>query len=192
MDALAVGTELCGTSDRPEWKKLIAKIRTTYRGPLTYCANWGEADRVPFWGDLDFIGIQAYYPLSESPRPKSEELRASWQRIGSNLEQLSHRTGRPIAFTEIGYRSVAGGVKEPWSWETDGGTDLQLQSEAYRALFDSFWGREWFEGTFIWKWNPYLGGGKRSADTERDFTPQGKPALEVIREYYRMGASVRR
>ena len=104
----------------------------------------------------------------------------------------SRRSGRPVAFTEIGYRSVAGGVKEPWNWETAGGTDLQLQSEAYRALFDTFWGREWFGGTFIWKWNPYLGAGKRSADTERDFTPQGKPALEVIREYYRMGTSVRR
>lgn len=187
MEALAVGTELSGASSRSsEWRSLIARVRTVFHGPLTYCANWEEADRVPFWGDLDFIGIQAYYPLSDSPRPTPGELRASWDRIASSLETLSRRTRRPIAFTEIGYRSVVGGVKQPWNWDTDGGTDLQLQSEAYRALFDRLWGRAWFEGTFIWKWNPYLVSGKRPpSETERDFTPQGKPALDVIREYYR-------
>jgi len=187
MDALALGTELCGTTSRTaEWKSLIAKVRAVYRGPLTYCANWEEVERVPFWSDLDFIGVQAYYPLSDSPHPKPRELRASWDRIASRLEQLSRRTGRPIAFTEVGYRSIAGGVREPWNWDTDGGPDLNLQSEAYRALFDSLWSRPWFDGTFIWKWNPYLGAGRHpSAEVERDFTPQGKPALEVIRKYYR-------
>ncbi len=187
MDALAIGTELCGTTARAaEWKKLIAKIRTVYHGPLTYCANWEEADRVPFWDELDFIGVQAYYPLSSSARPTPAELKASWDRIAVSLEQLSRRTKLPVVFTEVGYRSVTGGVREPWNWDVDGGTDLRLQSEAYRALFESLWGRSWFEGTFIWKWNPRLAATERPAGAaERDFTPQGKPALEVIREYYR-------
>lgn len=191
MDALAVGTELCGTSSRAaDWRKLIAKIRAVYRGPLTYCANWEEADRVPFWSDLDFIGVQAYYPLSDAPHPKSPELRASWDRIARRLEELSGRTKRPIVFTEVGYRSISGGAREPWNWDTDGGTDFGLQSNAYRALFESLWGRSWFGGTFIWKWNPRLAAsGNPDQKTERDFTPQGKPALNVIREYYRLASS---
>ena len=186
MDALAVGTELCGTTGRAaDWKTLIAKIRAVFHGPLTYCANWEEVDRVPFWEDLDFVGVQAYYPLSSSPHPSPEELSAAWDRIASGLERLSRRTNRPIVFTEVGYRSVAGGVREPWNFESDGATDLRLQSEAYRALFDRLWGRPWFAGTFIWKWNPYLGSGRRGErNSERDFTPQGKPALDVIRLYY--------
>ncbi|MGH9443063.1 MAG: glycoside hydrolase family 113 [Thermoanaerobaculia bacterium] len=187
FDALAVGTELCGTSSRAaDWKRLIAKIRSVYHGPLTYCANWEEAERVAFWKDLDFIGVQAYYPLSAAAHPTPAELRASWERIGGRLETLSGREGRPVVFTEIGYRSVAGAVKEPWNWETDGGADLQIQSEAYEALYDRLWDKAWFGGTFIWKWNPYRGSGKRAPrDSDRDFTPQGKPALDVIRAYYR-------
>ena len=186
LDAFAVGTELCGTTGRAaDWKSLIAKIRGVFHGPLTYCANWEEVDRVPFWDDLDFVGVQAYYPLSSSLHPSPEELSAAWDRIAAGLERLSRRTNRPIVFTEVGYRSVAGGVREPWNFEADGATDLRLQSEAYRALFDRLWGRPWFDGMFIWKWNPYLGSGRREErDFERDFTPQGKPALDVIRLYF--------
>ncbi len=187
MDAFAVGTELRGTTLRAaDWHRLIARIRTVYHGPLTYCANWEEADRVPFWEDLDFVGVQAYFPLSDAAKPELADLRAAWDRIAVGLERLSRRTARPIVFTEIGYRSVSGAVKEPWNWGVDGGTDLPLQSEAYRALFQSLWGRSWFDGTFIWKWNPRLAAtGKPVGADERDFTPQGKPALDVIREYYR-------
>lgn len=187
MDAFAVGTELCGTTSRTaDWRKLIAKVRAVYHGSLTYCANWEEAGRVAFWDALDFIGIQAYYPLSSSARPTPAELGASWDRISADLEPLSRKAGRPVVFTEIGYRSVSGAVKEPWNWDIDGGTDFEIQEEAYRALFESLWGRSWFGGTFIWKWNPRLAAtGKPEEKTERDFTPQGKPALDVIREYYR-------
>jgi Glycoside Hydrolase Family 113 len=191
MDSLAVGTELCGTSSRAaDWRKLIAKIRGVFHGSLTYCANWEEAGRVPFWDAVDFIGIQAYYPLSSSARPTPAEMRASWTRISADLEPLSRKAGRPVAFTEIGYRSVAGGVKEPWKWDTDGAADFRLQSEAYRAFFETIWGRPWFAGAFVWKWNPRLAAtGKLDGSAERDFTPQGKPALDVIREYYRVASS---
>jgi hypothetical protein len=189
IEALAVGTELCGTSSRAaDWKRVIARIRSVYRGRLTYCANWEEVGRVPFWGDLDFIGVQAYYPLAESVSPKPGELSSGWDRISRDLEALSLRTGKPVVFTEVGYRSVSGSLREPWRWDTAGPTDFASQAEAYRALFGCLWGKPWFAGTFIWKWNPYLGSGRRiPADVERDYTPQGKPALDVIRDVYLSG-----
>src|SRR5690242_14455432 len=66
MDALCVGTELEGTSDREaDWRRVIAAVRRVYPGPLTYAANWSsEFERVRFWDALDFIGVQAYFPLS--------------------------------------------------------------------------------------------------------------------------------
>ena len=50
---------------RPQyWNQLITKIRAVYKGKLTYAANWDEFEDTPFWGQLDFIGIDAYFPLS--------------------------------------------------------------------------------------------------------------------------------
>jgi hypothetical protein len=183
FEALAIGTELGGTTARTaDWKRIVARVRAVYHGKLTYCANWNEeAQRIGFWDDLDFIGVQAYYPLATIDRPSRQQLTAAWAPIAANLAALSKRTGKPIAFTEVGFKSHAGALIAPWTWTTEGGVDLALQRDAYAAMFETFWSKPWFDGTFIWKWHPHVRDGERS---ERDFTPQGKPALSVIKDYY--------
>jgi hypothetical protein len=183
MEALAVGTELSRTTGHTqEWRRIIARVRAVYHGSLTYCANWSEeAEAVEFWSDLDFIGVQAYYPLSKTPHPRPEELRPAWAPFVASLESLSKRTGKRIVFTEVGYKSVAGALAKPWEWEGSGPPDVELQRQAYQALFETFWNRSWFGGTFIWKWHTWAGAAQEAGS---DFTPQGKPALEVIRTYY--------
>src|SRR6185312_11041620 len=49
-DMLVLGTELkSATACDPEcWRALIAELRAAYHGPLTYAANWDEAEKVPF------------------------------------------------------------------------------------------------------------------------------------------------
>jgi Glycoside Hydrolase Family 113 len=184
IEALAIGTELGGTTARTaDWRRIIAHVRAVYPGRLTYCANWSdEAERIQFWDALDFIGVQAYYPLSQSDHPSLEEVRASWQSIAARLEKLARRTGKPVVFTEVGYKSMVGGLRQPWKWETDGEPDVIQQRDAYAALFETLWSRPWFAGTFVWKWHPHLR--TQTGRAARDFTPQGKPALEVIRAWY--------
>lgn len=185
MDGLAIGTELSRTTSRADrWRRIIARIRAVYHGQLTYCANWQEAERVPFWDVLDFIGIQAYYPLADSSRPSLSRIRAAWGPISERLAALSRRTARPVVFTEVGYRSIGGALEKPWSWNGDGPLDAALQRDAYEALFDALWDKSWFGGLFVWKWHPSLPPGRRA---DHDFTPQGKPALEVIRRFFRSG-----
>jgi hypothetical protein len=185
MDGLVVGAELrCAARRTPDWRRLIQRVREVYHGPLTYCANWNEEEQVEFWGDLDFIGVQAYYPLSDAPHPSLAQIRTAWLPIVTRLEALARRTGRPVVFTEVGYKSVAGTLAAPWSWDTRGKTDFGLQRDAYRALFEAVWSRSWFGGTFIWKWHPLASRARPSPDRERDFTPQGKPSLKVMREFY--------
>ena len=84
-------------------------------------------------------------------------------------------------FTEVGFKSHDGSLKEPWLWETNGSVDVELQKDAFAAMFEVFWQRPWFGGTFVWKWHPALHPGGRH---DRDFTPQGKPAISVIKAYY--------
>jgi len=183
LEALAVGTELGGTTDRErEWRRIIGRVREVYRGRLTYCANWHEEpQRIAFWDALDFIGIQAYYPLADGPAPSPEAIRSAWKPIARQLESLASRTGRPIVFTEVGYRSQDGALARPWEWNTDGRVNHALQQDAFAAMLDALWDRPWFGGTFVWKWHPVPPG---DTDASSDFTPQGKPALDSIRAVY--------
>ena len=184
FEALAVGTELAKASGRTQdWKRLIAQVRALYHGKLTYAANWNEeAERIAFWGDLDFIGVQAYYPLATVDRPDEKAIEAAWAPIAARLEALGRRTGKPVVFTEVGFKSHTGSLKEPWVWDTNGDVDLGVQKDAFTAMFTTFWRKPWFGGTFVWKWRASPREGPRA---DKDFTPQGKPALAVIKEHYR-------
>ena len=183
FEALAVGTELGGTTRRErEWRGIIDRVRAIYHGRVTYCANWHEEpERIAFWNALDFIGVQAYYPLAEGAAPTPDAIRLAWEPIATRLAALAARTGRPIVFTEVGYRSQDGALARPWEWDTEGTVNLELQRAAYATMLDALWDRPWFGGTFVWKWHPVP---PADASTSRDFSPQGKPALEAIRAAY--------
>ncbi|MEM1269734.1 MAG: hypothetical protein AAGI08_06770 [Bacteroidota bacterium] len=189
-DILCVGTELRSTvANRPAyWRGLIAEIRERFDGRLTYAANWYKGyQEVPFWDALDIVGVQAYFPLSNDESPSADTLIAGWQRHKEALETLQREAGKPLMFTELGYRSVPFAASEPWTWPSraDRGSvrpDLQLQADLYEAFFQAFWSEPWFAGSIIWKWYP-----EGAHDDERraiDFTPQDKPAAEVLRQYY--------
>ncbi len=185
VDMFCIGTELEEfIKARPGfWKSLIPKVRERYRGKLTYAANWDEYTRTPFWEDLDYIGIDAYFPLSESREPDVAEMRAGWQKWKSEIRELSLEVDLPVLFTEYGYRSMDYTAKKPWLVDrNEERVNLKAQADAKQAIFEEFWGEPWFAGGFVWKWfihHPVSGG----PDDNR-FTPQNKPAEKVIREYY--------
>jgi hypothetical protein len=60
-----IGTELNNfVIQRPTfWKSLIKKVKAIYSGQLTYAENWDKIETVPFWSDLDYIGVDAYFPI---------------------------------------------------------------------------------------------------------------------------------
>ena len=77
VDALCIGTEWRNfVKARPDfWKALIAKVREVYTGKVTYAANWDAYAAFPHWEDLDWIGIDAYFPLSESKTPDCQRIK---------------------------------------------------------------------------------------------------------------------
>lgn len=191
MEALCVGTELQGTTltREADWRRLIAEVRSVYRGKLTYAANWNqEFDQVRFWDALDFVGIQAYFPVAERDGPSLAELEGGWAPHLAAIERVHRATGKPIVFTEIGYKSVPDGAIRPWEWpearrsDTKARSDLPTQARAYEAFFRTFWDRPWFAGVYFWKWYPDPG---RSESWQTlDFTPQNKPAQEVMSSWF--------
>jgi len=69
---------LSGEHHRAKWDRVIDAVRAVYAGDLTYHANWDEAPFVSFWDRLDFIAIDAFFPLSDAQNPTVEDLIAGW------------------------------------------------------------------------------------------------------------------
>jgi hypothetical protein len=187
IEALCVGTELQGTTQREaDWRRVIAAVRRVYRGRLVYAANWsGEFERVRFWDALDWIGVQAYFPLSNASESSVDELVAAWRPHVAQLEAVARRTGRPIVLTEIGYKASDFATKEPWTWTTADRPNPDEQARAYEAAFRALWNRPWLAGMYWWKWFP--DGHPEAHGRDRFFTPQEKPAAGVLAKWYRAG-----
>ncbi|NND77416.1 MAG: hypothetical protein HKN39_04475 [Flavobacteriales bacterium] len=184
-----IGTEFSRlTLEKPEyWIELIANVRKVYSGKVVYAANWyKEYEEIGFWDQLDFIGIQAYFPLSKSEYPGVEELSQSWNEFVPALSTVSEKYDRKILFTEMGYRSTSTGAIEPWLWVEDPALGEEIysgvtQANCYQAFFNSIWDQEWFAGLHLWQMRPDI---EQRRNKELDFTPQGKPASDVIRKGY--------
>ncbi|MFD2563082.1 glycoside hydrolase family 113 [Aquimarina rubra] len=183
---LCIGTELHTFVQKRSdyWSRLIKKIRSVYKGKLTYAENWDQFGKAPFWDQLDYIGIDAYFPVSDSKTPTLEELREGWQIHKTKIVALQRIIGKPILFTEYGYRSVHYTGKEPWdSNRINGNVDLKAQTNALTALYQEFWDEPWFAGGFLWKW--YHNHDKVGGEENNRFTIQNKPSEKLIQSLYK-------
>ena len=59
----------------------------------------------------------------------------------------------------------------------------KAQSTAFQALYQTFWGQEWFAGGFLWKWKVQQR--LRQGKSDKSFSPQNKSTEEIIRRFYR-------
>ncbi len=187
--AFCIGTELSQlTRSRADyWRSLIDQVRAVYTGKVFYAANWFEEyEHLTFWGSLDYIGIQAYFPLSVDHEPSISALCRSWKPYVQKLARFSKQHQKPILFTELGYKSTTDAAIEPWKWldrSEDRSTQLSFTTQAncYESFFQSFWDQDWFAGVLIWQWRT---GSNLGSSQDMDFTPQEKPAQEVLRSWF--------
>lgn len=183
----AVGTELFAETTRTaEWRALIRAVRAEYSGLLTYSANHsGEEMQIEFWDDLDYIGVNVFYHLTNYRTPTMQQILEGWQAPVGTLTQLHKKfPQQPIVFTEVGYPSMDLASVWPWNWERARAVDLQEQAMLYEGLFQTWWHNAehpWFRGMFIWNWlpDPNQGG-----TDDADYTPHGKPAQEILERYF--------
>jgi hypothetical protein len=189
VEYFSVGCELNGMEKHvADWKKLIGAVRRVYHGKLTYSANHdGDATssykNIKWWDALDYIGIDAYFKLTTKNDPSVAEMKARWdhwtKEIGNWLN--THKLHKKVIFTEIGFRSYLGTNKAPYEWLNSAKPYMKEQSNAYEAVFQSVWHAPWLKGIYWWYWEPKANaGGPHNAD----FTPQGKPALAVVKKYF--------
>ena len=180
-DMFCVGRELDSTVIRREsdWRRVIGLIRNEFKGPLVYSANFDSWEKIGFWDSLDFIGVSAYFPLSNSADPSLEELEAGWARALEPLEVASKRWDRPVLLTEAGFPSIAAAARAPWREEKTP-AEVWLQSRCYEATLRTLASRPWIEGSFFWLWE------RSSKPPFRDpsHTIVDKPAMFTMARHY--------
>ncbi len=196
VEMLCVGTELktmSGARYAGQWASVIAAVRARYSGLITYAANAvspaDEFSSVSFWNLVDLMGLDGYVPLTNKNDPTVAELVAAWSHnlngddMRSAFRNLGQSRGKPVIFTEIGYRSQAGTNRAPWDCSAAGAYDPQEQAACYQAAFSVFVPeRSWLQGMMWWDWEVAPPG---ASDT--GYNPRTKPAESILRAQYHQG-----
>jgi hypothetical protein len=175
-DIFCVGGEFSKLSPYDtEWRRLIARVRELYPGPLTYAANHGaEFENMTFWDALDYVGLQEYYPLPDD---------LSTDALVQKVEAVQRKFQRPVIFTEAGFPSLNGANRKPWEDSRGRNLSPELQARCYEAVLRAFYSKPWFQGVYWWKVGTNGYGGPKDGS----HTAWGKPAMEVVARYYLRG-----
>jgi hypothetical protein len=180
---------MTGAQYAAEWDAVIDTVKARYGGLLTYAANAASAGdeftRVTFWDRLDLVGLDVYTPLTNTDAPSRDALVAAWRRnargedMVSTYRNAAQARGKPVIFTEIGYRSMDGTNKAPWDWQASAGADAAEQADCYEAMF-TVWSGEtsWMKGAFWWSWAVPQ---PKADDT--GYEPWTKPAEGVLEKW---------
>ena len=184
VDVFVVGSELVSSETRVEdWRQTIAFIRERFSGKLTYSSNWDHYTVVPFWDQLDLIGMNSYWKLGRDHTVTLDQIKQRWSEIQRDLLPFVQRTGKPLLFLEVGWCSMENAAHEPWDYTKNVPIDLDLQARLYEGFFQSWHGNPLLGGFSIWEWTPDGGGPE-----DRGYTPRGKPAEITLREWLARGA----
>lgn len=188
VDMLAAGVELrtwVTTSHAPSFSRLLADVRGVYGGLLTYAANWDDVEETVILGELDVIGINAFYPLTEKENAGLADLKEGAARAAERVARLAERWDRPVMFSEFGYTTRPDPALRPWEWpDSMRGVrvDEAAQALAYRALLGAMVDCPGFAGIFLWRL--YADPADLSQEAEWGFSPRGKKAELVLRDAF--------
>lgn len=186
-ELFCIGTEYkIAARERPQfWRNLVTKIRAIYCGELTYASNWDNFEQVTFWHDLNYMGIDSYFPLIPDKTPAVSDLVKAWKTPLAKIEAQQKKYNIPVLFTEYGYLCVDGTGWRHWENEKNIeqlSPNPTAQKNAFEALYRTFWNKDWFAGGFIWKW--FLNPHHSDEPYGKGYDPQGKPVEATIKDWY--------
>ncbi len=188
VELFCIGTELVNTTIptwQGQWEDVIKRVKGIFNGRLVYSANWNEYKEVDFWDKLDFIGIDAYFPLTGKNDPTKEELISAWKANAMDIDRWlkEEKMKKPVIFSEIGYSSADTTNTQPWVSFTDMAKDKidqQEQADCLEALLAVCPAYPWFKGLYWWnyfpqeRWSPlgYIIRGKKAEEVFSNWLKQ--------------------
>jgi hypothetical protein len=115
---------------------------------------------VPFWDQLDEIGIDAYFALATSAQasgvgnPSVGTLVSNWATILSAVEAFASGAGKPVAFSEWGCVAKDLTTTAPWDWNPSATADAAEQLNAYQSLLEATdHDATWLRDIALWHWS---------------------------------------
>jgi len=165
--------------------QVLRAVREAYHGLVTYSANWDDVNDTVILGDLDVIGINAFYPLADHPDATREELFEGGRAVRAKVRALRKIWHKSVLFTEMGYTTRKDPAVRPWEWPdsmTGVTVDQVAQARAYRALLAPLLDEPDFAGFFVWR--VYSDPDDVSQEAEWGFSPEGKLAELVVRDAF--------
>jgi hypothetical protein len=186
-DAFSIGVECKSWSGRfgAYWTELIAKVRASFDGALTYSANWDEIDGVLFWDQLDWIGVNAFYPLAHENGASTASYLETAAAVASNLAAVGRLHDKPVVMLEVGYTARPNAAVEPWLWPDDMQdvrVDEAEQARALWALASQAIAQPRIAGFFLWRYYTYLY--DVSQEAPWGFSPHAKLASTVLADLF--------
>jgi hypothetical protein len=173
------------TTRAPSFGALLRDLRGVYHGTLTYSGNWDDVDQTVILGDLDVIGVNAFFPLADKEGAPFATLLDGGRRVRAKVHALAEAWQKPVLFTEIGYTTRPDPAVRPWEWPdamTHPAVDEEAQAAAYRALVAPLLDEPDFAGFFVWR--VYADPDDVSQEAEWGFSPRGKRAELVMRDAF--------
>lgn len=138
ISLFSIGAELNSLEhETAYWVQLIQDVHAVYSGKLVYSANWGINSRVQFWGELDYIGLDAFFNLDAPDNATVEQLIEAWQPWVAMLREQQEAVDKPVIFTETGVQSGLGSYREPWRWVEHARPSQEDQAAYYAATCEA-------------------------------------------------------
>lgn len=170
-----IGSELDSMErDGAFWQGLVNGVRVEFHGQVTYSSNWAKS--FPSFGtSLDFISVDAYFPLKAPTTASVGDLVAAWQQWVARLKRMSQSFGKPLVLTELGTTSQAASFQQPWLWDNGQPVDLSAQQLYYDAACQAVVPP--FDGVYWWM---YTLDPPAKPPLDRGYMVAGKPAEATL------------
>ncbi|MCC5909619.1 MAG: hypothetical protein JJT76_04180 [Clostridiaceae bacterium] len=182
VEIFNIGTELNSLQHNrysDEWLRLIKEIREVYQGELIYSFNWDcfrEIPSIEFVSMLDYVGIDAYFPLNAPDGASVEDLEEAWKKWTKETNEIL--MNESIIITEVGMIPISGAYRKPYLWSIPGGKlDWQAQANYYEATYSAW--RSMTKGIYWWSVTV-----DESDPNVIDYSPLGTPTEEVLKQLF--------
>ncbi|CAN8062605.1 unnamed protein product [Agarophyton chilense] len=197
VDLFSLGSEYRNAEKQlKQWLITIDAVKDVYTGRLTYIANHDSYRRVNFWHRMDYISISAYFKFRggvRGPSPTMNQTKLLWKNVADDINRwrMWNKFGhKQVLIAEVGAQSKGDGIvyRVPWDWTITAPVDFNEQVKMYEGICSAFMPQKWVAGVVFWNWElqPHAGTYQPGI---AGYTPQNKPALDVMRRYFKSATS---